>query len=102
MFEAQTTAQALKSVGLVAGAVIGQHTLKPDLKTGVVAHRVHQSLTGTFSRLILMERAEGDATMVINGHMDILPARPSALLLSIASHPMPRALKASKLLDVQM
>ncbi len=100
VFQSQSPAQALEAAGAIADAVVGEHPRKANGQAGVVAHGPKQGQVSTPTRLVRVNAAEGHSRVVVDGHMDIFP--PPRQACSAGDPPLPRALEAPQLLDVQM
>ena len=75
VLDLQPPQQLGKAPGLVSCAVVGHHPADPHAQAAVVAQRRQQVRAGTPGRLIGQHQTEAHTRMVINGHMQCLPAR---------------------------
>lgn len=94
--------QAAKSAGFVGSPVIGEYLAVVDTQVAVITHGVHERATGTPARFIRVDRAKGDATVIVDGNVNVLPPGASAGLLAIPGHPVPRSLETPESLDIQV
>jgi hypothetical protein len=102
MLESQASAQAAKAPGLVTGAVVGEHPPEANAEACVVAQCLEQGPAGALARLVRMERAEGHAGVIVNGHMDVFPAGARRVLTPVACDAVTGLAKAPELFDIQV
>lgn len=79
VLQSELLANSFEGVGLVARPVVGHDAPDRDVKTLIVGKRRMQEDNGALLFLIFEDVCEGDAGVVINRHMEILPAITSLL-----------------------
>ena len=100
----ETEAFDLGGVGraAIAGAVVGIEALWLDAEFLEKSERSVEEGDGAASGLIGQELSEGDAGMIVDGDMEILPAGPRGVIVAITSDAVTGALDASELFDVEV
>ena len=86
----------------VGWPVVGEHGLEANAQPGVPVQRGAQAGDDRVARLVRIDTGEGDAAMVVDGDVDVLPASSRDRVATVAGNPMRGPNDASQLLDVQM
>jgi len=86
----------------VAGAVITVDAADGDAEATKVGAGHQEEAYGRAVALIGQDRSKTDAGVVVNGDVQILPARATSLTFALTRDPMPRAENASQTLDVEV
>ena len=93
----------IRPAALEAAAVVGEHALHPNAVRAVEADELAQEGSGALGRLFAIHAGEADAGVVVDRHIQVLPAgfalRPTA---AIAGDVMTGLEDASQLLDVDV
>jgi putative transposase len=95
VLDAEPAQQLGEGPGLVSRAVVGHHSLDGHTELALVAQRRDQEVAGTATGLVGQHLAEPDAGVVINGHMQRLPAGTRRVARTVARHAMPRLSEAA-------
>ena len=101
MLDLQPSQQFGKAPGFAGRAVVGHHPLSLHTRRLVVAQCRQQVLAGALGRLIGRHEAETHARMLIDGHVQRLPAGAGCVAGSTACHPMAGLIKTCKLFGIQ-
>jgi hypothetical protein len=102
VLESMGLAEAEESVGFVAGAIIGEQALNADAEPGVVGNGSLQKSGCGRPFLVRKNRQEGNAGMVIDSDMKILPACSLAMAAAIAMNAVTDTADTGEFLDVQV
>src|SRR5947209_19206095 len=108
MFEAEPLAQPAEGKRFVAGAVVGHHSHDLDAEALVVGQSGYEVGGGTALPLVGHDLGEGDARVVVDGHMDELPAEsfaarsPIALPSAIAGDAVANAIDPAEPLNIEV
>src|SRR3954470_20039091 len=95
-------ADVAQGAGLIAGAVIGEETADGDAELGVVAESGEQEGGSGKAFFIGQDLGKGDAGVVVDGDMDVLPADVAGIAFAVAMDAVADAADAAQFLDVEM
>ncbi len=99
---AELLAEAAKEAGAIAGTVIGKHTGDGDAQAGVVVDGGLQEGGCGRGFLVGKDLREGNAGVVVDGDMHVLPARAMDAAATVAGDAATDGLETSDLLDVEV
>src|SRR3984957_2772314 len=108
VFDTEVGAGVPESEGFIARPVVGHDPLDLDAEVFVVSHRRLEEGHCAIGLLVRFDLGEGDAGMVVDADMDILPtcaptaASSTALTGSIPTEEMAHLLDASELFDIDV
>ena len=80
-----------KQIGAKAGAVVGHDAAYPDAKTGEISNGLLQETSRRGCFFVWQHGGEGDAGVVVDGDIQVLPASAAGFILGIAGDAMSRA-----------
>lgn len=83
MRQAETATQPLEGARALVGAIVGENALETNVEAGVTVYGPEQRSTGAAHGLVGEDGGEGDMAVVIDGHVDILPAHPGRVLARV-------------------
>jgi hypothetical protein len=87
----------------VGGAVVGVETLGGDAKLGKEGQCVVEESEGTGGRFVWVELSKGEAGVIVDGDVEILPACAwGMVVLTIPGDAMTGTLDAGELLDIEV
>ena len=89
-FDAQAPAVGGEAARTKAGSIIGHHTTNRDTQTSKVSHGLTQEAACGDSFFIRQHGGKGDAGMIIDSHVEELPASAACFVLGIAGEAMTR------------
>ena len=95
-------AETAEDAGAIAGAVIGEHARDGNPQTGVVVDGGLEESGGRAGFLVGQDLREGDARMIIDGDMHILPAGTMNAAAAVAGDTTTDRLDATDLFDVEV
>jgi hypothetical protein len=106
--QAEALACSSEGKGLIAGAVVGHHTLHLDAKAFVIGERGPEE--GDRAALLLVEHhlGKGNARVIVDADVQVFPARPLtasscvALASTITGDAMADLIEPSKLFDIDV
>ena len=99
---AELLAEAAKVAEAIAGAVVGEHMGDGDAETGVIIDGSLQESGGRRGFLIGQDLGEGDAGVVVDGDVHILPAGAMNATAAVAGDAATDGLEATDLLDIEV
>lgn len=102
MFEAELPAGGRKEFGAISGTAIGEDALDRDAMSFIEADGLLESVQHAGSFFIGKQTSEGEAGMIVNGHMEGLDAGARVALSPIAGGTHPGVREAAQLLDVEV
>lgn len=103
MNQPEPSAQSSEGFGFVCCTIVSEYPPELDTYAFVVADRIDERATDTTGRFIRMDRAKGNTAVVIDGNVNILPARASPGCISAATrHPVPWTFKSTEFLNVEV
>jgi hypothetical protein len=82
--------------------VIAHHPTNDDAPDRKPRHRPPETRGTRARELVPQDLDVGDTTVVIDGHMDVVPSHAAAPPLPVAVDPMPDAVNAAQWLDIQV
>lgn len=102
VLDAKAVEELGEAPGLVGRCVVGHDGLDGHTELAVIAQRCDQEVADTAAGLIAQRLAEADAGVIVNGHMQCLPARVKRVARAISRHAMPGLIEAAELLHVHV
>jgi hypothetical protein len=102
MANAVLSAEATKGVRLIAGAVVGEHGADADAELSIPGECGLEESGGRGSLFVGQDVGEGDAGVIVDGDMHVLPADAFAVAFVIAVDAVARGMETSELFDVEM
>jgi hypothetical protein len=102
VLESELLAGCGKALGAVSGAAIGEHALYPDAMSFVEVHSLLEGIEDAGSLFIGEQAGEGEARMIIDGHVEGLDSGAWVAESAVAGGAHARPGEASELLDIEM
>jgi hypothetical protein len=102
MAKAELLHQTAKDAGLVAGAVVGKQAAYGDAKASVVSQSGGQEGGSRVAFLVGQNLGEGDARVIVDGDVEVLPADAFDVLAAIAVNAMTDTADATEFFDVEV
>jgi hypothetical protein len=102
MLQSQVAAGPGEEQGVIGRSVVGEQAADRDAEAGIVSHRRAQKIRCRSAFLVAMDGRAGDAGVVVDGHMHVVPAQPAGAPAEIAMDAMAGRGEAAQLLDIQM
>ena len=102
VLQAKRAATAGEGVRPVARAVVGQHGAEVDAEPRIVGECGIEEVQHRSPGFIRVHGREGDPRVVVDGDMDIPPARSVDGVAAVAGDPVRRPGDAAQLLDIQV
>jgi hypothetical protein len=100
--EAELVTEAAKDAGAVTGAVVGEQAANGNAEAGVVGDGSMEKGSRGRGFLVRQDLREGDAGVVIDGDMDILPSGTMDAATTISGNATADGLEAADFLDVEV
>src|SRR5579863_9403211 len=91
-----------KNSRLVTRPIVGEQASHADSQSGVPSQRDNEKGRRRNSLLIAGDLREGNARVIVNGHVDVFPPSVGKVLITIAMDSVPHTTKTAQFLDVQM
>ena len=102
VFDAKPFAGSGEQTRAIGWSVVGQQSAKTDTESRVILESLGQEGSCVGCGFIRKDGREGDAGVIVDGHMHILPAHPASAIGEVAGNAMARLGDAAQLFDVQM
>ena len=102
--ETETLTGSAEGKGPVAGAVVGHHALDLDTELCVIGDCGPEEGCGTSLLLVGRDVGEGNAGVIVDTNMRVLPANPAAIALAcaVAGDAMADLIEFTELFDVDV
>ncbi len=102
MFDAMQLHQATKGARLVTGSIVGEQGTNGNAETGVIGQRGSQKGGRGIAFLIRQDLRKGDAGMVIDGDVNVLPSDALDVLTAVAMDAVSDTANTTEFLDIEM
>jgi len=99
---AELVAEATEVAGAIAGTIVAEHTGDGDAEAGIVIDGRLQESGGRRSFLVRKDLREGNAGVVVDGDMHVLPAGAMDAAATVAGDATTYGLETSDLFDVEV
>jgi len=100
--EAELAAGVTPAVGAIGDAVVGHHRFRLHPLRAVPGHRPPEEGDGVIGTLRRQHFGIGEAAVVVDRHVKVLPPRPRTMAHSVLQNALPHRPEAAQLLDVDV